>query len=130
RRPGIGRHGGDRRDRAADPREGLRPPPAGTRSRAEQTVPDQVGWAPPTTKSTVGAAHPTRPEAPMKLSRRTFLPAARVSLPLPLLDAHAAAPAKIPRRMVCINTPLGLHPPAFFPEKAGKDYPLSPYLDI
>lgn len=32
--------------------------------------------------------------------------------------------------MVCINTPLGLHPAAFFPEKAGKDYELSPYLEV
>ena len=32
--------------------------------------------------------------------------------------------------MVCINTPLGLHPPAFFPETAGKDYTLSPYLEV
>jgi BMFP domain-containing protein YqiC len=32
--------------------------------------------------------------------------------------------------MVCINTPLGLHPAAFFPEKAGKDYALSPYLEV
>jgi hypothetical protein len=32
--------------------------------------------------------------------------------------------------MVCINTPLGLHPAAFFPEAAGKDYKLSPYLEV
>lgn len=31
--------------------------------------------------------------------------------------------------MVCINTPLGVHPPFFFPEKAGRDYKLSPYLE-
>lgn len=67
----------------------------------------------------------------MPLSRRTFLRAAGVSLALPALDAHAAdKPAKTPRRMVCINTPLGMHPAAFFPEKAGKDYALSPYLEV
>jgi hypothetical protein len=32
--------------------------------------------------------------------------------------------------MVCICTPLGLHPPAFFPEKPGKDYAATPYLDV
>jgi hypothetical protein len=32
--------------------------------------------------------------------------------------------------MVCICTPLGLHPQAFFPEKAGKDYVATPYLDV
>ncbi len=69
----------------------------------------------------------------MRLNRRTFLRTAGVSLALPLLDIEASsAPAeKTPRRrMVCINTPLGLHPPAFFPEKAGKDYTLSPYLEV
>ncbi len=65
----------------------------------------------------------------MKPTRRNFLRAAGVSLALPTLEAHATAPAKTPRRMVCINTPLGMHPSAFFPEKAGKDYPLSPYLE-
>jgi BMFP domain-containing protein YqiC len=61
-----------------------------------------------------------------------FLRAAGVSLALPMLEAHAAEAkaAKPPRRMVCINTPLGLHPAAFFPEKAGKDYALSPYLEV
>jgi len=29
--------------------------------------------------------------------------------------------------MVCIKTALGLHPAAFFPEEAGKDYALSTY---
>jgi hypothetical protein len=68
----------------------------------------------------------------MKHNRRTFLRAAGVSLALPLLEAHAigAQPAKTPRRMVCINTPLGLHPAAFFPENAGTDYTLSPYLEV
>jgi len=68
----------------------------------------------------------------MKLSRRTFLRAAGVSLALPLLEMPAvgAPAARTPRRMVCINTPLGLHPAAFFPEKAGKDYALSPYLEV
>src|SRR4029077_5375285 len=46
------------------------------------------------------------------------------------MDAVGASTAKTPRRMVCINTPLGLHPAAFFPENAGKDYTLSPYLEI
>jgi hypothetical protein len=32
--------------------------------------------------------------------------------------------------MVCVCTPLGLHPPYFFPEAAGKDYELTPYLEV
>jgi hypothetical protein len=35
-----------------------------------------------------------------------------------------------PRRLVCICTPLGLHAPALFPRQAGKDYELSPYLEV
>jgi hypothetical protein len=70
----------------------------------------------------------------MPLCRRTFLRAAGVSLALPWLDAlaptRALADAVVPRRrMVCICAPLGLHPPYFFPEKPGKDYPLTPYLE-
>ncbi len=69
----------------------------------------------------------------MKPGRRRFLRAAGVTLALPWLDAFAparAADAKPRRRMVCINTPLGLHPEFFFPQKAGKDYEATPYLDI
>jgi hypothetical protein len=68
------------------------------------------------------------------LSRRTLLRAAGVSITLPLLDSllprmkASEKPGDVPRRMVCICTPLGLHPQAFFPEQAGKDYSLSPYL--
>ena len=36
----------------------------------------------------------------------------------------------MPRRMVCVNTPLGLHPAYFFPETSGRDYELSPYLEV
>jgi hypothetical protein len=66
----------------------------------------------------------------MKLHRRTFIRAAGVSLALPCLDVHAAPSAKPKRRMVCICTPLGLHPAYFFPEKDGKDYELTPYLEV
>ncbi|MCE9529963.1 MAG: DUF1552 domain-containing protein [Planctomycetes bacterium] len=72
----------------------------------------------------------------MKLSRRHFLRSTGVSLALPWLEAFApkvayGAPALKPRRrMVCICSPLGLQPAYFFPEKAGKDYELSAYLEI
>ncbi|MEX2216047.1 MAG: DUF1552 domain-containing protein, partial [Phycisphaeraceae bacterium] len=76
----------------------------------------------------------------MPLSRRHFLRATGVSLALPWLDALAprAVAAKDAndeaaasrRRMVCICTPLGLHAPHFFPENEGKDYELTPYLDV
>jgi len=32
--------------------------------------------------------------------------------------------------MVCICTPLGLHPAFFFPEKAGKDYESTPHHEV
>lgn len=70
----------------------------------------------------------------MRIDRRTFLRGTGVAMALPLLDAMklpvraAGTPTK--RRMVCINTPLGVHPPYFFPEKTGRDYELSPYLEV
>src|SRR5436305_12107913 len=76
---------------------------------------------------------PTFPPAPRPLSRRTFLRGAGVALALPLLDAMrpavAAGKTEIPRRMVCVETNMGILPQFFFPEKAGKDYAPSPYLE-
>ena len=70
---------------------------------------------------------------PAPFSRRTFLRGAGVTLALPLLEAmtplRAQAAAQSPRRMVCINTTLGLHTPNLFPSAAGKDYALTPYLE-
>ena len=69
----------------------------------------------------------------MKLHRRRFLKAAGVSLALPWLGAFAqerSAAARPRRRMVCLCTPLGLHPADFFPERTGRDYELTPYLEI
>ena len=75
----------------------------------------------------------------MKLDRRTFLRGAGVAMALPLMDAMtrrtAAATPAVKRRMVCINTPLGVHPANFFPQPSqsgsgGRDYELSPYLEV
>lgn len=70
----------------------------------------------------------------MTLDRRTFLRGAGVAMALPLFDAMLprvrAAATSVKRRMVCINTPLGLHPEYFFPAKSGRDYELSPYLEV
>ena len=69
-------------------------------------------------------------------SRRVFLRAAGAAVALPWLEALAprrawgAEPESPPRRMVCICTPLGLHPAAFFPETDGPDYALSPHLEV
>jgi hypothetical protein len=71
------------------------------------------------------------------LSRRTFLRATGVSLALPLLDAmgpafgQAAAKAAPPRRrLVVLNNGLSFHAPYFFPQKPGRDYAPSQYLEI
>ena len=66
----------------------------------------------------------------MPITRRRFLQAAGVSLALPWLESQVSAAAKPPRRMVCICTPLGLHAPHFFPEQSGKEYAITPYLDV
>lgn len=71
-----------------------------------------------------------------KLSRRAFLQGTGIYLALPWLDAmrpafaaSKAAAAATPRRMVAIETNMGILPQFFFPEQAGKDYKLSPYLE-
>lgn len=70
---------------------------------------------------------------PRPLSRRTFLRGAGVAMALPFLDAmtpaFGAPKGDILRRMVCIETNMGILPQYFFPEKAGKDFELTPYLD-
>jgi hypothetical protein len=42
--------------------------------------------------------------------------------------AFAAGKPDVPRRLVAIETNMGILPQFFFPEKAGKDYTLTPYL--
>ena len=71
----------------------------------------------------------------MKIQRRTFLHATGITLALPWLETFAASPKRLsvdqpPRRMVCICAPLGLHPDNFFPHETGKNYKLSPYLEL
>src|SRR4051794_10564436 len=71
----------------------------------------------------------------MKFTRRQVLRSAGVALVLPCLDAFSptrasAATAQPRRRMVCICAPLGLRPDNFFPEKTGKDFELTPYLEL
>jgi len=67
----------------------------------------------------------------MAIDRRHFLRAAGGSLALPWLDAFAAPARATPkRRMVCLCAPLGLHPAYLFPEKAGRDYEATPYLEV
>jgi hypothetical protein len=76
------------------------------------------------------------------LSRRSFLRGAGIALSLPLLDsmvpafaapstaAPATSPSATPRRMFAICNNLGLLPEQFFPKTDGRDYALSPYLEL
>ncbi len=69
-----------------------------------------------------------------QLSRRTFLRGTGAVLSLPLLEAMLPAfgaedSKAVPRRMVAIETNMGILPQFFFPEKAGRDYALTPYLE-
>src|SRR5881394_1551895 len=79
----------------------------------------------------------------LALSRRKFLSGAGILLSLPLLDAmtpaFAAAAKRIAagatpwgksRRMFGICNNLGLLPEHFFPKESGRDYALSPYLEL
>jgi hypothetical protein len=72
------------------------------------------------------------------LSRRSFLRGTGVVLGLPLLDAMLPAFARAeesksaPRRFFAVCNNLGLLPGKFFPspEQAGRNYQLSPYLEV
>ncbi len=76
------------------------------------------------------------------MSRRTFLRGAGIALSLPLLDSMVPAfaavtrksatarPGGTPRRVLGICNNLGLLPDNFFPKQDGRDYPLSPYLEV
>lgn len=77
------------------------------------------------------------------LSRRQFLRGAGILLSLPMLDAMTPAFAALSKRMAGNGTPggqprrffgicnnLGLLPDHFFPKQNGRDYQLSPYLEI
>ena len=68
------------------------------------------------------------------LDRRFFLKGTGAAVALPFLSSMVPAFGKssdnvAPRRFLAINAGLGYHGPYFFPEKAGKDYKLSPYLN-
>ena len=69
------------------------------------------------------------------LDRRSFLRGSGVTVALPLL--HAMTPAfgrttdspASPKRFVAMNASLGFHAPYLFPDKAGKQYVPTPYLE-
>lgn len=77
------------------------------------------------------------------LSRRKFLRGAGIALSLPLLEgmtpvfaavakrmAADATPGGKPRRFFGICNNLGLLPEHFFPKESGRNYALSPYLEL
>jgi len=76
------------------------------------------------------------------ISRRHFLRGTGIALSLPFLDsmiapfaraAESASPLAAnaaSRRMFAICNNLGVLPAHFFPQKSGKDYAPSPYLDL
>jgi hypothetical protein len=76
------------------------------------------------------------------ISRRRFLRGAGILLSLPMLDAMQpafaaatesaadATPGGKPRRMLGICNNLGVLPDHFFPTESGRDYALSPYLEL
>jgi hypothetical protein len=70
------------------------------------------------------------------LSRRRFLRGTGIALGLPLLEAMLPAFSRTttveikPRRMLGICNNLGLVPDQFFPSEAGRNYKLSPYLEM
>ena len=65
------------------------------------------------------------------MTRRALLKGTGVCLALPWLEAFSAnLPAAAEKnRLVCISSYLGFHTPFLFPEKTGRDYDLTPYLE-
>lgn len=65
-----------------------------------------------------------------ELRRRQVLRSSGVLLSLPFLESTATAAAldRPRRRMVAIDIGLGLHAPNILPQKPGRDYELTPYL--
>jgi hypothetical protein len=72
------------------------------------------------------------------LNRRSFLRGAGVVMALPMLDAMqpltslaaSRTPQETPRRMLLINTNMGMMPQFFRPEGEGTDYTPSEYLQL
>jgi len=64
------------------------------------------------------------------LSRRSLLRGAGAALALPMLECMTPmfAREEAPRRMLILVNNLGVLPKLFFPQTAGRDYELSPYL--
>ena len=67
------------------------------------------------------------------ISRRTMLRSTGVAIALPALDCMTPVFGKPtestqPRRMVAINFELSFHPPNLMPEKPGRDYKTTRYL--
>jgi hypothetical protein len=62
--------------------------------------------------------------------RRTFLRGLGVGLALPALESFAGKATPSPHRLLAIETNMGILPKFFFPEKTGRDYVPTPYLEI
>ncbi len=88
------------------------------------------------TTSDPTSAASNRPTSARSISRRSFLRGTGVALALPMLEAmHPAfarevATGQRPRRMLAICNNLGVLPDQFFPTEGGRDYKLSPYLEL
>ncbi len=76
----------------------------------------------------------------MPLPRRTFLRGAGIAMALPMLDAMvptfrrttegATDPSLPPRRMIAIQTNMGILSQHFFPKSSGLDFESTAYLDL
>jgi hypothetical protein len=69
------------------------------------------------------------------MPRRTFLRGLGITLGLPMLECMTpvfarAAQAPMPKRMLVIANNLGVLPKNFFPTTTGRNYALSPYLEV
>lgn len=77
--------------------------------------------------------HPLSEPRDRKMTRRSVLRASGVTLALPWLESQAeptsSEDGSEPKRMVCIQTNMGILPRYFFPTGSGRNYTPSPYLE-
>src|SRR5262249_29712925 len=105
-----------------------------SRRLSNNSAPGSMASAPWFTRSSRVKHFGENEMADSRHTRRTFLRATGVGLALPLLESFAplvkGAPPATPRRMIAVCAGLGLCPDYLFPAQSGRNYTLTPYLNV
>jgi hypothetical protein len=63
-------------------------------------------------------------------TRRTFLRTTGIAMCLPVLESRGEVAGPPKRRLMAVGLGLGLHAPNLVPKETGRDYQLTPYLEL